>query len=54
MHCIFVKGETMSFGLDKNDIDASKLYSDFQFSTVDQLIGIFLFGPLKPAIAAFE
>ncbi|KAJ0024831.1 hypothetical protein Pint_07260 [Pistacia integerrima] len=54
LHCIFVKGETMSFRLDKNDVDASKLYSDFQFSTIDQLLDIFLLDPLRPPIAAFE
>ncbi|XP_031267451.1 eugenol synthase 1-like [Pistacia vera] len=54
LHCIFVKGETMSFRLNENDVDASKLYSDFQFSTIDQLLDIFLFDPPRPAIAAFE
>ncbi|XP_031267515.1 eugenol synthase 1-like [Pistacia vera] len=54
LHCIFVKGEIMSFELDKNDIEASKLYSDFQFSTIDQLLDIFLSDPPRPASAAFE
>ncbi|XP_031267795.1 eugenol synthase 1-like [Pistacia vera] len=54
LHCIFVKGEMMSFELDKNDIEASKLYSDFQFSTIDQLLDIYLSDPPRPAIAAFE
>ncbi|KAJ0024108.1 hypothetical protein Pint_07285 [Pistacia integerrima] len=54
LHCIFVKGEMMSFELDKNDIEASKLYSDFQFSTIDQLLDIFLSDPPRPASAAFE
>ncbi|KAJ0024825.1 hypothetical protein Pint_07269 [Pistacia integerrima] len=54
LHCIFVEGETMSFRLDKNDVDASKLYSDFQFSIIDQLLDIFLLDPARPPIAAFE
>ncbi|KAK0606067.1 hypothetical protein LWI29_033840 [Acer saccharum] len=53
LHGLFVKGETMNFELGTDDIEASKLYPDSVFTTVDQLLDIFLIDPPQPATAAF-
>ncbi|CAK9149872.1 unnamed protein product [Ilex paraguariensis] len=54
LHSLFVKGVTINFDIGSNEIDASRLYPDFQFTTVEQLLDIFLYNPPKPASAAFE
>ncbi|KAK7841108.1 eugenol synthase 1 [Quercus suber] len=51
---IFVKGETMSFELGEDDIEASSLCRDFEYTTIDQLLDIFLINSPKPTIVAFE
>lgn len=53
LHSIFVKGVTMNFDLGEDDIEASTLYPDLQFTTIDQLLEIFLHNPPKPSSAAF-
>ncbi|CAK9149870.1 unnamed protein product [Ilex paraguariensis] len=54
LHSLFVKGVTINFDIGSNEIDASRLYPDLQFTTVEQLLDIFLYNPPKPASAAFE
>ncbi|GAY65884.1 hypothetical protein CUMW_244450 [Citrus unshiu] len=54
IHSILVKGDLMNFELGEDGIEASKLYPDFKFTTIDQLLDIFLINPLKPARTAFE
>ena len=54
LHSVFVKGVTINFDIGSNEIDASRLYPDFQFTTVEQLLDIFLYNPPKPTSAAFE
>ncbi|KAK4483872.1 hypothetical protein RD792_011081 [Penstemon davidsonii] len=55
LHSVFIKGVTMNFDLGENDIEASALYPDLKFTTVDELLDIFLHDdPPKPYIAAFE
>lgn len=44
----------MGFEIEENDIEVSKLYPDVDYTTIDQLLDIFLVNPLKPANAAFE
>ncbi|KAL5776322.1 hypothetical protein ACOSP7_009248 [Xanthoceras sorbifolium] len=53
LHSLFVKGDLMSFELGKEDIEASKLYPDSKFTTIHQLLDIFLIDPPKPATATF-
>ncbi|KAM7510900.1 hypothetical protein LguiB_009775 [Lonicera macranthoides] len=53
LHSVFVKGDTTNFDLGENDIEASTLYPDLQYTTIDQLLEIFLYNPLKPFSAAF-
>ncbi|KAK6940500.1 NmrA-like domain [Dillenia turbinata] len=54
LHSVFIKGELMSFELEEDDMEASKLYPDFEYTTIDQLLDIFLSNPPKPAFASFE
>ena len=44
----------MNFELGEDDIDASGLYPDLEYTTIDQLLDIFLVNPPKPTITAFE
>ncbi|KAL5843441.1 hypothetical protein ACOSQ3_009417 [Xanthoceras sorbifolium] len=53
LHSLFVKGDFMSFELGEEDIEASKLYPDSKFTTIHQLLDIFLIDPPEPATAAF-
>ncbi|OAY25173.1 eugenol synthase 1 [Manihot esculenta] len=54
IHSLFVKGDMMSYELDKDDLEASKLYPDFEYTTVDRLLDIFLVNPPEIPFAAFE
>jgi hypothetical protein len=53
LHSIFIKGQTV-FELREDDMEASRLYPDFEYTTIDQLLDIFLVNPPKFAAAAFE
>lgn len=53
LHNIFVKGDQMSFDLDENDLEASKLYPEYKYTSVDELLDITLVNPAKPKRAAF-
>ncbi|KAJ6763511.1 PINORESINOL REDUCTASE-RELATED [Salix purpurea] len=54
IHSLFIKGDMMGFELGEDDLEASRLYPDLQFKTIDQLLDIFLTNPPDLAKAAFE
>ncbi|TKY49831.1 Eugenol synthase 1 [Spatholobus suberectus] len=54
LHSIFVRGDLVNFELGENDLEASKLYPDYNYTSIDQLLDIFLANPPAPASAAFE
>ncbi|KAK9270607.1 hypothetical protein L1049_026189 [Liquidambar formosana] len=55
LHSVFVKGSLMSFELEEDDIEASRLYPDVEYTTIDQLLDIFLSSNApKPGSAALE
>ncbi|XP_042053170.1 eugenol synthase 1-like [Salvia splendens] len=54
LHSVFVKGATADFEIGGDDVEASSLYPDLKFSTVDEMLDVFLKNPPKPASAAFE
>uniref|UniRef100_A0A6N2ME73 NmrA-like domain-containing protein n=1 Tax=Salix viminalis TaxID=40686 RepID=A0A6N2ME73_SALVM len=54
LHSLFIKGDLMGFELGEDEVEASTLYPDLQFKTIDQLLDIFLISPPDPAMAAFE
>ncbi|KAA8531238.1 hypothetical protein F0562_005947 [Nyssa sinensis] len=53
LHNIFIKGEQVSFELTKDDLEASNLYPDYNYTSVDKLLDICLLNPPKPKLAAF-
>ena len=54
LHSVFVKGATADFEIGGDDVEASLLYPDLKFTTVDEMLDVFLKNPPKPAMAAFE
>ncbi|GFZ02770.1 hypothetical protein Acr_15g0013780 [Actinidia rufa] len=42
IHSIFVKGDMANFELREDDMEVSKLYPDFEYTTVDQLLDGFV------------
>ncbi|KAI3434237.1 uncharacterized protein J3R85_006694 [Psidium guajava] len=45
----------MSYEINEDDLEASRLYPEMQYTAIDQLLDIFLTGPPEPpATAAFE
>uniref|UniRef100_A0A7N0UIS9 NmrA-like domain-containing protein n=1 Tax=Kalanchoe fedtschenkoi TaxID=63787 RepID=A0A7N0UIS9_KALFE len=53
LHNIFVKGDQMSFDLTEDDLEASKLYPDYKYTSVDELLDISLTNPHNPKRASF-
>lgn len=54
IHSVFVKGVTMNFEIEEDDIEASVAYPNLKFTTIEELLDIFLHDPPKTALAAFE
>ncbi|KAK2385805.1 eugenol synthase [Trifolium repens] len=54
IHSVFVKGELMNFELGEDDLEASQLYPDYNYTSIDQLLDKFIVDPPPPASAAFE
>uniref|UniRef100_A0A2C9U6P6 NmrA-like domain-containing protein n=1 Tax=Manihot esculenta TaxID=3983 RepID=A0A2C9U6P6_MANES len=54
LHSLFIKGDLMSYELNEDDLEASKLYPDFEYTTVVRLLDVFLVNPPELALAAFE
>lgn len=54
VHSIFVKGEQMNYELKEDDLDVVKLYPDYKYTSVDELLDIFMVDPPKPGVAVFE
>ncbi|CAK7344745.1 unnamed protein product, partial [Dovyalis caffra] len=54
LHSVFVKGDLMGYELSEDDLEASRLYPDLGYITIDQLLDTFLINPPDPAMASFE
>ncbi|KAJ6366464.1 hypothetical protein OIU77_002950 [Salix suchowensis] len=54
LHNIFIKGDQMSFELTADELEASELYPDYKYTSVDTLLDICLVNPPKPKLAAFS
>ncbi|WOG82034.1 hypothetical protein DCAR_0101193 [Daucus carota subsp. sativus] len=54
VHSIFVKGEQMNYEMKEDDLDAVELYPDYKYTSVDELLDIFMVDPPKPGVAALE
>lgn len=53
LHSLFVKGEEMAYDLKEDDLDVVELYPEYKYTTVEELLDIFLVDPPKPVLAAF-
>ena len=53
LHSLFVKGEEMAYDLKEEDLDVVELYPEYKYTTVEELLDIFLVAPPKPVLAAF-
>ncbi|EEF31838.1 isoeugenol synthase 1 [Ricinus communis] len=53
LHNIFIKGDQMSFELTAEDLEASSLYPDYKYTSVDNLLDMCLVTPPKPKLATF-
>lgn len=53
LHSLFVKGEEMAYDLKEDDLDVVELYPEYKYTTVDELLDIFLVDPPKPVLGAF-
>lgn len=54
LHNIFIKGDQLSFELAEEDLEASKLYPNYKYTSVDDLLDICLVNPPKPKLSAFS
>ncbi|KAL8103729.1 hypothetical protein AgCh_028072 [Apium graveolens] len=54
VHSMFIKGDEMNYELTADDLDAVKLYPDYKYTTVDELLDIFMVDPPKPVVSTFE
>ncbi|XP_042490554.1 isoeugenol synthase 1-like [Macadamia integrifolia] len=53
LHNIFVKGDQMSFELEEDDLEASQLYPDYQYTSVDRLLDICVVDAPVPKLSVF-
>ncbi|KAK6263651.1 NmrA-like domain - like 10 [Theobroma cacao] len=53
LHNIFIKGDQMSYELTEQDLEASKLYPDYEYTTVDKYLDMCVVNPPQPKLAAF-
>ncbi|XP_058088377.1 isoeugenol synthase 1-like isoform X1 [Magnolia sinica] len=53
LHSIFIKGDQMSFELEENDLEASNLYSEYKYTSIDQYLNLCAVDPPKTQRAAF-
>ncbi|TKY49832.1 Isoeugenol synthase 1 [Spatholobus suberectus] len=53
LHSVFVRGDLVAFEIGEDDLEASQLYPDYNYTSIDQLLDRFLVDPLPPASAAF-
>ncbi|KAF7840174.1 isoeugenol synthase 1-like [Senna tora] len=53
LHSIFVEGSQTSFELCPKDLEASQLYPDYKYTSLEALLDVFLINPPKPRLASF-
>ncbi|OMP11995.1 NmrA-like protein [Corchorus olitorius] len=54
LHNLFVKGDSMSYEIKEGeDLEASALYPDYKYTSVDKYLDICVVNPLRPKLAAF-
>ncbi|GLT94881.1 hypothetical protein SLE2022_125960 [Rubroshorea leprosula] len=54
LHSVFVKGDETNFELTEEDLEASKLYPEYKYTSIDRLLDVFLVKPpSKPKLVSF-
>ncbi|KAL5820090.1 hypothetical protein ACOSQ4_023932 [Xanthoceras sorbifolium] len=53
LHNIFIKGDQMSFELSGDDLEASELYSEYNYRSVDRVLDICLVNPAEVKLTTF-
>jgi len=51
---VFVRGDLVKFEIGEDELEASELYPDYNYTSIDEVLDIFLVDPIPPASAAFE
>ncbi|ESW20725.1 hypothetical protein PHAVU_005G009700 [Phaseolus vulgaris] len=55
LHSVFARGDLMKFEIGEDELEASQLYPDYNYTSIDELLHIFRVHPLPPPpYAAFE
>ncbi|XP_077248733.1 isoeugenol synthase 1-like isoform X2 [Tasmannia lanceolata] len=52
LHSIFIKGDQMSYELEENDLEASKLYPDYKYTPIDRYLDICVVNPPTPKLTS--
>ncbi|XP_052199879.1 isoeugenol synthase 1-like isoform X2 [Diospyros lotus] len=53
LYNVFVEGAETSFELGEEELEASRLYPDYDYTSVDKLLDICLLSPPKPKLSTF-
>ncbi|XP_027903406.1 isoeugenol synthase 1-like isoform X1 [Vigna unguiculata] len=53
IHSVFVRGDLTSFDIGEDDLEASLLYPDYNYTSIDEVLDIFLVHPPLPASTSF-
>ncbi|KAK7334514.1 hypothetical protein VNO80_26271 [Phaseolus coccineus] len=53
IHSVFVRGDLVSFDIGEDELEASLLYPNYNYTSIDKVLDIFLVDPPTPAYASF-
>lgn len=53
LHNIFIAGDQVSFDLTEKDLEVTRLYPDYNYTSVDDLLDLCLVNPPKVKLATF-
>lgn len=53
IHSVFVRGDLVKFEIGEDDLEASQLYPNYNYTSIDQVLDIFLVDPPPTASASF-
>ncbi|KAK9169647.1 hypothetical protein Syun_001787 [Stephania yunnanensis] len=53
IHNIFIKGDQLGFNLREDDLEASSLFPDYEYTSIDCLLDIFVINPPKAKLSVF-
>ncbi|KAH7859541.1 hypothetical protein Vadar_002349 [Vaccinium darrowii] len=53
LHNVFIEGAQMSFELTEDDLEASDLYPDYKYTSINDLLDLCLLNPPNPKLSSF-